>query len=265
MNLASNPNQVQNPRSFRAVGCVAVGTKERRQRQFAEREQLFLDTARELIRESGLLNLQMSRIAEKCEYAVGTLYQHFASKEDLLLALTTLQAQEHTELFRRVRDWNASARDRMIAIGVADLIFVRRHPDHFRIAQYALCEVVWRAASPDRRAEFLEACQPVARIVADIVRDAVAAGDLVLGRLTPEQLCTGLWALCNGTHNLVHAEGVLEEFAGHDAYRLMFRHMHAMLNGFNWKPLVDVTDDRTIDRLNERIRNEVFHDLCSAA
>ena len=41
------------------------------------------------------------------EYAVGTLYQHFASKEDLLLALTTLQTQDHVGMFQRVAQWDA--------------------------------------------------------------------------------------------------------------------------------------------------------------
>ncbi len=240
-----------------------MGTKERRQRQFAEREQLFLDTARELIRESGLLSLQMSRIAEKCEYAVGTLYQHFASKEDLLLALTTVQAQEHVGLFQRVAQWRANSRDRMFAIGVADKIFVQRHPDHFRIAQYALCEVVWHAASPDRRQDFLEAGKPIGQIVVDIVRDGVRAGDLDLRGMTPQQLCTGMWALSSGTHNLVHAEGVLEDFAVRDAYRLMCIHVQALLNGFGWRPLTDPADGAALDTLINRIKHEVFHDFCS--
>ena len=119
-----------------------MGTKERRQREVADRERFFLDTARELIREQGLLNLQMSRIAEKSEYAVGTLYQHFSSKEDLLLALTTVMGTEHVELFERVGRWQASSRDRMFAISVADTIFVRRNTDFFRVAQYSLCAVV---------------------------------------------------------------------------------------------------------------------------
>lgn len=239
-----------------------MGTKERRQRQFAEREQLFLDRARELIREHGLLNLQMSRLAEKCEYAVGTLYQHFASKEDLLLALTTVQAQEHTELFRRVADWKTLSRERMFAIGVADKIFVQRNPDHFRISQYALCEVVWHAASPDRREDFLAACQPIGQCVVGIVEDAVRQGDLPLNGLNAQELCTGVWALCNGTHNLVHTEGVLEEFAIRDAYRLMCQHIQIMLNGFGWKPLVDPADAPATDRLIQRIKKEVFHDFC---
>src|SRR3546814_1451278 len=87
-----------------------MGTRERRQREVAEREQRFLDAARELIQQDGLLNLQMSRIAEKCDYAVGTLYQHFVSKEDLLVALASEEAQERVDMFVRVHRWAASTR-----------------------------------------------------------------------------------------------------------------------------------------------------------
>ncbi len=66
---------------------MLMGTRERRQREIAEREQRFLDCARALMLQDGLLGLQMARVAEACDYATGTLYQHFESKEDLLVAL----------------------------------------------------------------------------------------------------------------------------------------------------------------------------------
>ncbi|MBI2382853.1 MAG: TetR/AcrR family transcriptional regulator [Gammaproteobacteria bacterium] len=242
-----------------------MGTRERRQRQVAEREQLFLNAARELVREDGLLKLQMSRVADRCEYAVGTLYLHFASKEDLLVALTTQNLREHAGLFRRVAQWNASTRDRMFAIGVADMIFVRRNPEHFRLAQYALCEVVWRAASARRREDLLAANQPIGAIVAGIVEEAVAAGDLELQRQTPQELATGLWSLCFGFHNLVHAEGVLEDFSIREPYVLMCRHLQHLLNGFGWRPLADPADKRALDALIKRICRDVFNDVCHAA
>ncbi len=58
-----------------------VGTRERRQREFEDREELIRNCARELIRDESLLNLQMSRIAEKCEHEVGKLNKHVESKE----------------------------------------------------------------------------------------------------------------------------------------------------------------------------------------
>ncbi|HUS24555.1 MAG TPA: helix-turn-helix domain-containing protein [Candidatus Binatia bacterium] len=239
-----------------------MGTRERRQRQIVDREQLFLSAARELIREEGLLKLQMSRLAERCEYAVGTLYQHFASKEDLLVALVTQSVREHAGLFERVGRWKAGTRERMFGIGVADMIFVRRNPDHFRLAQYALCEVVWQAASAQRREQLLQANKPVAGVVTGIVEEAVRAGDLALRGQTPQELTTGLWSLAFGFHNLAHAEGVLEDFTVHEPYRVMCRHMQHLLNGCGWQPLADPSDTRALERLIRRVSDEVFGDLC---
>lgn len=57
----------------------------------------------------GLLALQMARIAEECDYAIGTLYQHFASKEDLLVALATRNCLCRVDLFERARAGPAPA------------------------------------------------------------------------------------------------------------------------------------------------------------
>lgn len=238
-----------------------VGTRERRQREFEDREELILDCARELIRDEGLLNLQMSRIAEKCEHAVGTLYKHFESKEDLILALVIQGTQKHVELFEKAARWKANSRDRMFGITVADMIFVRRNPDHYRIAQYALCEAVWGAATLERRQEFLKASKPVGESVVSIVDAAVKAGDLELNGLRPEQITTGLWSITVGMHNLVHAKGVLEDWAITEPYRLMCRYMQIMLNGFGWQPLADPSDGKTMDEKIEQLCREVFDDL----
>ncbi len=240
-----------------------MSTKERKLREFAEREQRFLDTARELIQRDGLLNLAMARIAEESDYAVGTLYQHFSSKEDLLMALVTEDVRMHADMFERVARWDAKPRERMFAIGVADMIFVRRHPEHFRLAQYVLTEVVWGAASATRRQILLDANQPLGEIVHGIVRDAVTQGELELNGLSPEEVSVGLWSLAMGMHNLVHAEGMLQDFNVREPYRLMCRHLQTQLNGLNWRPLFDATDGPALDALIERICHEVFDDLCS--
>lgn len=238
-----------------------MGTRERRQRDIAEREQRFLETARELIRHDGLLNLQMSRVAEKCEYAVGTLYQHFASKEDLLVALATEDTQQQLELFERISRWQAGTRDRIFGIAVAAMIQVRRNPEHFRLAQFAFTEVVWGAASAERRKRALEAGEPIGRIVGDIVSEAIRVGDLDARGLQPFELTLGPWALSEGAHMIAHTEGLLEQYGVNDAYRLMLRYQHNLLNGLGWKPLFDPADKAALDTKIEKLCNEVFHDL----
>ena len=73
----------------------------RRQRDIARREQAMLDAAQALIQRDGLLSLQMARVAEESGYAIGTLYKHFASKEDLLVTLATRNSLDRLELFAR--------------------------------------------------------------------------------------------------------------------------------------------------------------------
>jgi len=238
-----------------------LGTKERRVREVAEREHLFLDAARDLIRQDGLLNLQMARIAEKCDYAVGTLYQHFGSKEDLLVALAADNSQHRVDLFRRVGEWKAGSRDRMMGIAVADMMFVRLYPEHFRLAQLAFTEVVWGAASAERRRMALEAGEPLGRICDGIVEDAVRCGDLKLKGMKPQEVGLGPWALTIGTHTIIHVEGVLEQGEIGDPYRLMMRHLHCLLNGFDWQPLFDPSDEAALDQMIKGICSEVFNDI----
>ncbi len=236
-----------------------MGTKERRQREVAEREQLFIDKARELVCEEGLLQLQMARLAEECDYATGTLYQHFGSKEDLVVALLTDRVDERTELFRRAAEWDARPRDRMFAVAAAETLFVQRNPDYFRIAQLALTEIVWSAASVERRHEYLAKMKPIGDIVVGIVKQGVEAGDLELeGDATVEEAALGVWTLVCGTHNLVHAEGFLESFEVREPYRLMGRNIHRLLNGLDWQPLFDVGDVEAYDRYLERLSSELF-------
>jgi AcrR family transcriptional regulator len=226
----------------------------------AERERLFLDKAREVVCRDGLLQLQMARVAEACDYATGTLYQHFSCKEDLIVALLTNLTARRTQLFRAAAAWSATPRDRMFAFAMADTVFVQRNPEHFRIAQFALTEVVWSSASPARRNDYLEQMRPVAELVLGIVRDAVERGDLALGHLTFEEAAVGVWSLVTGTHTLVHAEGLLEFFAVAEPYRLMGRNIHLLLNGLEWQPLFDVGDRVAYERYLQRLTDEVFNE-----
>ena len=236
-------------------------TKERRQRDFATREHLFLESARNIIRERGLLDLQMSRVAESCDYAIGTLYLHFASKEDLLIALATDSLQHRADMFRRVAGWHASSRDRMAGIAVADMMFVKVYPEHFRVTQLASTEVIWGAASAERRRMALEASEPLSRIVMGLIEEAVRNGDLQLRGLKPSELALGPWALALGVHTLVHTQGLLEQNQVHEPYRVMMRHLHHLLNDLGWQPLFDPTDSAALEQKITTLQREVFTDV----
>lgn len=236
-----------------------MGTRERRQRELAAREQRFLDCAQDLIQRDGLLNLQMSRIAEECDYAVGTLYQHFASKEDLLVALSTRHCMSRVELFERAARWQGPTRERLLAIAIADLMMIREQPEFFRLSQYVFTDVIWHAASEPVRTRSLEAGAPIGELIHGIVEEALRSGDLPGDTgLSPQNLTIGPWTLCMGMHTLVHAEGVLERHDAGEPYRLLIKHLQHLLNGYGWRPLFDVSDEAAIDAQLARISHEVF-------
>lgn len=240
-----------------------MGTHERRQRDLADRENLFLDTAQALIQQDGLLNLQMSRIADRSQYAIGTLYQHFASKEDLLVALATRNCLARVELFQRAADWSGPSRERMLAVALADLMVVREKPEYFRLTQFVWSDVVWGAASEGSRRRSLEASAPLGAAVERIVADAQANGDLPASvRLPPSALTLGPWTLCLGMHTLAQVEGVLVQHGITDPYRLLIQHLHYLLNGYGWQPLFDPADDAAIDAQIERVCQAVFGSTC---
>lgn len=238
-----------------------MSTKDRRQRERAERERRFLDQAQAMIQRDGLLSLQMSRIAEECDYAIGTLYQHFASKEDLLVALATRNCISRVDLFERAARWPGPTRDRMLAIVLADLKVIRAQPEHFRLAQFVWTDVIWGAASTESRRRSLEASAPLGELVGSIVDDAIAAGDLPANTgLSVQAMTIGPWALTLGMHTMTHAEGLLEARAVDDPYRVLIKHLQYLLNGHGWRPLFDPSDDTAVDALIARVSRDVFGD-----
>lgn len=235
-----------------------MGTQERRQREFAARELLFLETARCLIREEGLLTLQMARLAQACDYATGTLYQHFASKEDLLVALATQRLAEHCALFCRVAAWPAGTRERMFALVVADEYFSRRHPNYTKLMQYVFTEVVWETASAQRREALTDEVKPAVAAISGVVEQALASGEVESGVLSTHELMLGPWAVCHGMQSLLQPRGMLAQLAIDAPRRSIYIHSQVLLNGLGWQPLFEVSDQASMQALVTRIEKELL-------
>ncbi|HUA35455.1 MAG TPA: helix-turn-helix domain-containing protein, partial [Candidatus Binataceae bacterium] len=60
----------------------------RREQQKLQREQRILAAARRLFDRKGYASTSMEEVAERAGLAVGTLYNYFASKDELLFAIS---------------------------------------------------------------------------------------------------------------------------------------------------------------------------------
>ena len=139
---------------------VLLGTRER-----------LLRSAREVIEDGGYGQASVAAIAERADVATGTLYRHFASKEELFV-----------ELFRSVCSGEERAMgDAMPATGggVERLqailsTFARRALRNPRLAWALIAEPVDQRVDAER----LVYRERYAEIVAEALEDAIAAGEI---------------------------------------------------------------------------------------
>lgn len=233
-------------------------TLTRKQREIQEREGKILEVAREMLLRDGYLGLSMDRIAEAVEYGKGTVYRHFPNKEDIILALAVETQKKRTSLFQRASLYRGTSRERLTAVAVAGELFVRLYPEHFHVEQVVRLSSIWEKTS-EKRQEIMRTCEHACiGIVAGIVRDAVAQGDLILpGKLTPEDIVFGLWSISFGSYTLMSTSSSLVDVGIDDPALVIRDCIHQMLDGFGWKAL---STEHDYEAVFQKALKETFAD-----
>lgn len=234
-----------------------------KQREIRERELTILDLAQSMLLERGYLGLSMDRIAEEVGVSKGTVYQHFASKEDLLAAVAVRSAHTRAELFERAATFRGTSRERMGAIGVAAELFFTLYPHHEQAERVIKSSSGSEKVTPDR-AQSLETCLfRCFGTATGVIRDAVASEDLVLrADQSVDQVCIGLWNLYTGAFLMRGLETHIDIPAVRDPMPTLYANSQVLLDGFGWKAL-STEHDYQAARL--RVLDEVFPAEAKAA
>ncbi len=87
-----------------------------KERQRQEREELILQASEEVLLEKGYQDTSMDEIAARVGIAKGTLYLHFASKEDLVIALVEREMQGFLRVIENTLASHTTARATLEAI-----------------------------------------------------------------------------------------------------------------------------------------------------
>jgi AcrR family transcriptional regulator len=236
-----------------------MGTITRKQREIQQREELLLALARKMLIEQGYAGLSMDRLAEASEYSKGTIYQHFATKEDLVTALAMQSNAQRVALFDRARAYNGRPRERMLALGFADELFARLHPHYFHSETIVRMADLGDRATAERLGAFC--CQDgvIGGWVCDIVREAEQAGDIVLKPpTTAGSVAFGVFALAIGTHeSMTKLPHMLTTFDVGDPFAVMNQNIQHFLDGLGWKPLFSEWDYAQTRR---KVAREIFAD-----
>ena len=89
---------------------LVMNVMSRKQREIQDREKQILAIARPILLEEGYQALGMERLAEKMQYAKGTLYNHFPHKEEIVAALVIESLELRRKLFEQASVASSDAR-----------------------------------------------------------------------------------------------------------------------------------------------------------
>ncbi len=230
-------------------------TTARRERDLRRREDLILDAAEDLLLEGGYLGLNLDRLAGRVEYSKGTLYNHFETKEDIVLALASRHLAERVRLFERAAAFAGRTRERMVAVGIANDVLTAGGAAPFQVMQMSKTPSLWEKTVPARREENARLERRCSEVLEEIVRAAVAAGDVTLTPAQGRELGFGLMSLCLGTYLVTSAPGWTENIGVKAPLTVLRANQHWLLDGVGWRPLFAEWDYAGTEA---RIRAEVF-------
>jgi AcrR family transcriptional regulator len=228
-----------------------------KQDEIRTREARILALARPMVAGGGFAALSMNAIAKQMRYTKGTIYNHFACKEEILLALAIESTETRLALFDAAQRSESRSRDRMAAIGLACEDFRTRFADLFAIENMVRHSAVWDKASEQRRESLIDCEGRSMGIVAKAGRDAIQSGDLKLSRGTRvEDVCFGLWSLTYGGMMIDDSSPDLSQVGVRDTFAVIRRNCNALMDGYGWQPLYDAASYR---RLVTRVRKVLQH------
>jgi len=237
----------------------SMRTPTRKQRELAEREKLILDTAQNILHQHGYNHLTMDRVAETVEYSKGTIYNHFASKEDLVCSLCCRCITNLIEVFERAYRFEGSPRERYLAIGVGYSLYHQLHPMDSQNIQTVKNNAVREKVSKEKLAEMESLEQKITKIAHSIVQDAIDCGDLdSVHQPHVSSIVFGCWSMHYGALLLDQSDIPLHEMGFSPVVNMLWQNTNVYLDGYNWQPLSTTTDSK---KLFKKISSALFDDL----
>ncbi|TQV89730.1 TetR/AcrR family transcriptional regulator [Aliikangiella coralliicola] len=223
--------------------------------EFTQREQELIEIARSLVEKECLTTLTIDKLVSASPYSKGTIYKHFISKEDLLMAICNTCIQEVQELFVRALKFKGNSRERIQSVMVSYILWAKLHPSELFAVLSAHSPSVAACSSDDRNETHHECESNLMGIMNVEIGKAIDAGDLVLPEdMAFEQVTFAMWSASWGAMALIMSKGHSEKLRPMVLERESLTNARLVLDGFNWKPLSKDWDySETIKRITQEI------------
>lgn len=210
-----------------------------------QREQEIIQHAIQLFAEQGFLGVRMSDVAKQTQYSMGTIYSHFESKEDLLIACAHALVLDHQRLFEKVGEAGIPAIEQIITLAQGVWVVATQFPDLVEIKNLSLMRSVWKRATEQRVAHYDRLHEALSVTIREMAMEAIVESfegyasleDEALKELA-EMLTHGLWGLSIGMSSITqsgYAEQHCSETSEEALANFFSINYRNFLKGYGWK------------------------------
>jgi len=245
--------------------CFIHKVFNKREQKIVDRELELLNIAEKIISHEGFSGLTMDKLVATCDYSKGTVYNHFANKEDLYCALSIVNLRFCIALTKRALDMDGTLREKCLGIYYAQQLQSRlRHTSSFCVL-VAKTPAVRERASIGRLEiqEMLE--QEITALIDNLLSTAIAAGDISKRKKQHvDNLCFSLWSMSFGSNALLINAQEAQAISRLEAEGALLFNINVLLDGMEWTPLSEKWDyTQSWQRIGEEVFSEELATLIS--
>jgi len=202
-----------------------MGSKQRRAREKEGLREEILDAARALFVKEGYQNVSIRKIADKIEYAPGTIYLYFRDKAEILDRICEETFAKLLRKMEAIRKDTAAPIDKL-ARGLRTYIqFGLENPNHYVVT------FIEAKSHAESGSVFQTTGQQAFGCLRAGVQECIDAGQLVCD--DADEVAQALWA---GVHGLTSVLITCTGFPFIEQNRLIERMVHTLIEGVRRKP-----------------------------
>lgn len=230
----------------------------KKQQAIADREVELVKLAKSIVEEHGFTNLTMDRLTALSAYSKGTIYNHFCSKEDVIIALCIDGIKQEAKMLSRGMSFKGSTREKMIAMHVAYRTFTLQEPELTACVLLANSPWIIEKASVERVKVLKQLEEQVTGLVSRIVTEAVEKGELTLTpEFTVESIVFSNWSMAFGYNALATNTTQKQHVEQHNVSLALLSNINMLFDGLKWLPL---STEHDYKKVWQQVEQELFYE-----
>ena len=169
---------------------------ERKQREYEARREEILLAAERKFSQNGFFKTSMAEIAESAQFAMGTVYRFFKSKEDIYISLVEAKVEELLRLLEEATHSRLPAQEKLRAVIQVKLAFADQNRAFFRIYVSEWSGFEWTVKSAFGERVWKRYLAQI-DLVANLIKEGIKTGEF--RKVNPKDTSLAFHGMLNST------------------------------------------------------------------